>query len=132
MYKPKSCLKRALYSLIEHFFYIYLFGRNPDCTASNGFTAVQFKESFCSGLLGQQENSLDFQCQKVAGWTGSTPCSAASGHVGCYKPDQVSCKNKYGSCAITLRYVWNGTPCGINKVDNLCTVGSIITLPNPM
>ncbi|XP_052240598.1 mucin-19-like [Dreissena polymorpha] len=88
-----------------------------DCTAQNGFTDEQFRASFCSGLLGQRDNSLNYQCQQRTGYAGSTVCSGTiSGDAGCYAYGQVACRDASGACSVRLGFVWNGTPCGIGRM----------------
>lgn len=48
-----------------------------DCTSVNTFTYEDFRVNFCSGLLGQQDLSLDHQCQISTGWSGSTACNVS-------------------------------------------------------
>jgi len=39
-----------------------------------------------------------------------------SGDLGCYSNNRVACRGLDGTCSTFLRFVWNGTPCGNNKV----------------
>ncbi|XP_052253235.1 mucin-5AC-like [Dreissena polymorpha] len=87
-----------------------------DCTANNGFTDTQFRNFFCSGLLGQRDSTLDLQCKKATGFSRSTACGTVVGDVGCFSSNQVTCRNSVGNCIIPLRFVWNGTPCGSGTI----------------
>ena len=50
---------------------------HPDCVGDNGFTDVQFRDAFCAGLIGERDNSLDLQCQRVTGWPESEACNVS-------------------------------------------------------
>ncbi|XP_060603409.1 uncharacterized protein LOC132756367 [Ruditapes philippinarum] len=88
----------------------------PKCTTDNSFTQSQFEDYFCSGLPGSQAGSLDLQCQRVTGWSGSTACSTPESDIDCYARYRIRCKVEGGKCEAYLKYVWNGTPCGSDKV----------------
>ncbi|XP_052778139.1 uncharacterized protein LOC128215497 [Mya arenaria] len=92
----------------------------PSCSVNTGgLTDAQFEKAFCSGLLGQRDSSLDLQCKRRTGNRDSTACSqSVSGDSGCYRSGQVSCRTSPGgSCSNSLTsYVWNGTPCGSEKI----------------
>ncbi|KAH3704648.1 hypothetical protein DPMN_079707 [Dreissena polymorpha] len=93
------------------------YSRHSNCTANNGFTDEKFRASFCSGLLGQRANSLDLQCQKRSGFSGSTVCDGTiSGDEGCCEYGQVNCEDASGGCNVSLGFVWNGTPCGSERM----------------
>ncbi|XP_052245354.1 spore coat protein SP96-like [Dreissena polymorpha] len=97
-------------------FITHLNGRT-DCTANNGFTDEQFRASFCRGLLGQRDNSLNYQCQQRTGYAASAVCSGTiSGDAGCYAYGQVACRDASGACGVRLGFVWNGTPCGSGRM----------------
>ncbi|XP_045162225.2 zinc metalloproteinase-disintegrin-like MTP4 [Mercenaria mercenaria] len=88
----------------------------PNCTTENSFTQSQFETFFCNGLAGSQDNSLDRQCQRRTGWTGSKACNTISSDKDCYARYRVRCTVERRFCGAYLKYVWNGTPCGTDKV----------------
>jgi len=70
--------KSSFNSYIEvNVVFLFPHDRLPDCTGAHGFTDVQFRDAFCSGLIGERENSLDLQCQRVTGWSLSTACTVS-------------------------------------------------------
>ncbi|KAL4221463.1 Adt-1p [Mactra antiquata] len=102
--------KFSVCSVIEALNHLSLY---PQCTT--GYTEVQFKEKFCTGLPGMQEDYLTLQCQHRTGWLGSTPCNTPTSNEDCYKAYSIGCMTSGNYCR-KLSFVWNGTPCGTDKV----------------
>ena len=101
-------------------------GSYPNCTEDNGFTDAQFRDNFCSGLLGQETVSLDRQCQVSTGSSTASACITRAPADACFLSGQVSCQSTpTGSCSSDLRFVWNGTPCG-STTGNFCYKGSCV------